>query len=104
VNARKKTNIPKAKETGMAILNDFDKKIYENNPPIRQAIPVRVPEGKRAQMHIKPVSKKNILCFLILLVIPKTINATAVEAMPIPKLAASLNVEKYLMRVPPCMI
>jgi hypothetical protein len=43
-----------------------------------------------AHAHTKPVMRKKYLYFLILLVIPKIIKATAVEAIPMPKLAASL--------------
>ena len=41
-------------------------------------------------LEAKPTKRKKYLCFLILLVIPKIINATAVDAMPIPYVAASL--------------
>ena len=85
-----KANNPKVILTGTAILIDFERKTYAMNPAIRQAIAVRVPDWNIAQTQAKPVIKKKILCFFILLVIPKMIKATAVEAMPIPKLAASL--------------
>ena len=55
-----------------------------------------------AQAVAKPTIKRKIFNFLILAVIPKMINATAVEAMPMPKLAASLYVEKYRISEPPC--
>ena len=55
-----------------------------------QAIAVRVPEGNMPHTQAQPVMRKKYLCFFILLVMPKIIKATAVEAMPIPKLAASL--------------
>ena len=76
--------------TGTAILTDFDKNTYAMIPAIRQTMPVRVPDGNMAQIQAIPVMRKNNLCFLILLVIPKIRKATAVEAIPIPKLAASL--------------
>ena len=68
----------------MAILKDLDKKIYAINPAIKHAIAVRVPDGKTAQKLINPVAKKKYLYFFILEVIPKIVNATAVEAAPIP--------------------
>ena len=81
-------------ENGIAILKDLDKKIYVINPAMRQAVAVRVPEGNIAQAHATPTIKKKYLYFLILAVMPNMMNATAVEAIPIPKLAASLYVEK----------
>ena len=51
---------------------------------------VRVPEGNIAHVLASPATRKNILCFRILLEMPKIINATATDAMPMPKLAASL--------------
>ena len=104
VNASIQTNKANITENGTAILMDLDKKIYAIKPAIKAAIAVRVPEGNIAHAHAKPVIKKKYLCFLILLVIPNMINATAVDAMPMPKLAASLYMEKYLIRVPPCNI
>ena len=59
-------------------------------PAIILAIAVRVPEGKTAQIQINPVAKKKYLYFLILLVMPNMVKATAVEAVPIPEFAASL--------------
>ena len=79
---------------GIAILNDLDKKIYVTNPAIIHAIAVRVPDGNIAHAAAEPINRKNIFNCLILAVIPNIINATAVEAIPIPKLAASLYVEK----------
>jgi hypothetical protein len=61
-----------------------------------------VPEGNIAQTHAIPTIKKKYLYFLTLAVMPNMMNATPVEAMPIPKLAASLYVEKYLISEPPC--
>ena len=81
-------------DTGMAILNDFDKNTYAARPAKKQNIDVRVPDGKVAQNEAMATRKKNILCFLILLVIPKIRNATALAAMPMPKFAASLYTEK----------
>lgn len=75
---------------GTAILTDFDKKMYAIKPAIKHAIAVRVPEGNMAQVQAAPTIKKNSLYFRIFMVIPKIMNATAVEAMPIPKFAASL--------------
>jgi hypothetical protein len=94
VKASTKTNNVKTIVNGIAILNDLERNIYAINPAIKQAIAVRVPEGNIAQAHAEPIIKKNIRCFFILLVIPKIINATAVDAIPIPKLAASLKIEK----------
>jgi hypothetical protein len=82
--------MPKIIVTGIAILNDFDRKTYAMTPAIKQAIAVRVPDGNIAHVHANPVIKKKYLCFLILLVIPNIRNATAVDAIPMPKLAASL--------------
>ena len=72
------------------------------NPAIKHAIAVRVPEGNIAQAHAPPTIKKKYLYFLILAVMPKIMNATAVDAIPIPKLAASLYMEKYRIIVPAC--
>ena len=69
--------------------NDFDKKMYAINPANKHAIAVRVPDGNTAHAQAAPTIKKNSLYFLIFAVMPNIINATAVEAMPIPKLAAS---------------
>ena len=80
--------------TGMAILNDFDRKIYDPMPAKKQKLAVRVPEGNMAHAQARPTTKKNILSFLILVVMPKMINATDVAAIATPKLAASLNMEK----------
>ena len=78
----------------MAIFIDFDKKIYAMNPAIKHAMAVRVPEGNIAHAQAKPTIRKKTLCFVILAVIPKMIKATAVEAIPIPKLAESPKIEK----------
>ena len=59
-------------------------------PAIRQAIAVRVPEGNMAQVQAAPTIKKKNLYFRIFAVIPNIMKATAVEAMPMPKFAASL--------------
>ena len=88
---------------GTAIFMDFDRNIYAIKPAIKQAMAVRVPVGNIAQADAKPMTRKVIRCFLILLVMPKIIKATAVEAMPIPKLAASLKIEKYRISVPFCI-
>jgi len=77
-------------EKGIAILNDLDKIINAIKPAIKQAIAVRVPDWNIAQIQPNPTMIKNILYFLIFVVMPNTMNATAVEAIPIPKLAASL--------------
>ena len=79
---------------GTAILKDFDRNIYTIKPAIKDAMAVRVPVGNIAQLDAKPMIRKAIRCFLILLVMAKIIKATAVEAIPIPKLAASLKIEK----------
>ena len=89
---------------GIAILIDFDRNIYTIKPAIKHAIAVRVPVGNIAHADAKPMIRKAIRCFLILLVIPKIIKATAVEAMPIPKFAASPKIEKYRISVPFCII
>ena len=57
---------------------------------MKQAIAVRVPEGNMAHAAAHPIMRKIIFNFLIFAVMPKMRNATADEAMPIPKLAASL--------------
>ena len=90
VNASMKMKRAKVIDTGTAILNDLDKKIYAIKPAIRHAMAVRVPEGNMAHAHPNPTIKKYHRCNVILLVMPNMINATAVDAMPIPKLAASL--------------
>ena len=59
-------------------------------PAKKQKMAVRVPEGNMAQKVAKAIIKKIILWILILLVIAKIKKATEVEAMPIPKFAASL--------------
>ncbi len=74
----------------MAILKDFDKKIYAIKPAIRDAMAVRVPDGNMAHAQAAPTIKKKILYLRTFAVMPKMINATAVDAMPMPKLAASL--------------
>ena len=73
-------------------------------PAIKQAMAVRVPEGNIPQAHANPTSKKKYLYRLIFAVIPNIIKATAVEAIPMPKFAASLYIEKYLINVPPYRI
>ena len=76
--------------TGTAILTDLDKNTKAMIPTIKQAMAVRVPEGNMAQAQASPVMRKKTRCLLILLVMAKTKKATAVDAMPIPKFAASL--------------
>ena len=95
-----KTNKTKKIDTGIAILKDLERNTYARIPAIKHAIDVRVPDGNIAHAQAAPTIRKNILCFLILLVMPKMIKATAVEAMPTPKLAASEKIEKYRIRVP----
>jgi hypothetical protein len=73
-------------------------------PAKKQKIDVRVPDGNVAQKHAAPVVKQKYFSFLILFVMPNIMNATAVAAMLMPKFAASLNTEKYRMRVPPLII
>ena len=90
VKANINTNKPNKTVNGMAILIDLDKKIKAIKPAIKQAIAVRVPERNNPQTHANPTIRKNIRYFVILFVIPNMIKATAVEAIPIPKLAASL--------------
>ena len=63
---------------------------YVAIPAMKQPIAVRVPEGNIAQAHASPVTRKKMRCFLTRLVRAKIRKATDVEAMPIPKLAASL--------------
>ena len=94
VKIRINANIANTIETGIAIFKDFDKKTYAIKPAIREAIAVRVPVGNIAHAQASPVIKKNILCDFILLVMPNMINATAVEAIPIPKVAASLKMDQ----------
>ena len=89
-----KTKSPNTIEKGTAILKDLDKKLYVIKPAIKHAIAVRVPVGKIAHVQAAPVIKKNILCDFILLVIPNITNATAVEAKPMPPVAASLNMDQ----------
>ena len=90
--------------TKAAILADLDRKTYTNTPAIIQTIAVRVPDWNIAQVHANPVIRKKIRCLLILLVMAKMKYATAVEAIQIPKFAASLCVEKYRISVPPLRI
>ena len=90
VNANINTKRPKTIENGTAILIDLDKKIYAIKPAIKHAIDVRVPEGNIPHIQAIPTNKKKYLNFLILLVMPKMTKATPVDAIPIPKLAASL--------------
>ena len=97
VNARMKMNIPKIMDTGIAILNDFDRTIYKDMPAIKQNNAVLVPDAKNAHIAQTPEIKKKILSFFIFDVIEKTINAAAEEAIVQPKHAASLNIEKYLI-------
>ena len=73
-------------------------------PAIKQAMAVRVPEGNIPHVQAAPTSRKKYLCRLILDVIPNIMKATAVEAIPMPKFAASLYIEKYLIDVPPYRI
>ena len=83
-------NKPNMIEKGMAILIDFDRKIYARKPATRQAVAVLVPDWNIAHMHPIPTIIKKNLSFLILFVMPNITKATAVEAMPMPKFAASL--------------
>ena len=76
--------------TGTAIFTDLDKNTYAIIPAAIHAIAVRVPEGNIAHVHPKPVIRNRIRCFLILLVMAKIRKATAADAVPTPKLAASL--------------
>ena len=94
VNANINTKRPKTIENGIAIFKDLDRKIYAMKPAIKQAIAVRVPEGNIPHIQAHPTMKKNNRCKVILLVMPNMIKATPVEAMPIPKFAASLKIEK----------
>ena len=89
VNTRINAKIANKIVNGIAILKDFERNMYAIKPAIILAIAVRVPEGNIAQAHAKPTMRKKILNFLIFAVIPKIMKATAVEAIPIPKLAAS---------------
>ena len=76
--------------TGMAIFIDFERKTYTKIPAKRQAIAVRVPEGNIAQTLNRPTTPKKILNFNIFVVKAKIRKATAVDAIPMPKAAASL--------------
>ena len=90
VNANMKTNKANMMVKGMAIFKDLDRKIYIIIPAMKQAIAVRVPEMNIAHAQPIPTTRKKILYLRTFAVIPKIIKATAVEAIPIPKLAASL--------------
>ena len=63
-------------------------------PAPKHTIAVRVPDGNIAHVQAMPVMRKKKRYFFTLLVKAKIKNATAVEAILIPKLAASLCVEK----------
>ena len=77
---------PKANSivNGIAILKDFDKKMYKMKPAPTQAIAVRVPDGNMPHMHKIPMNKKIYLNFFIFDVIPKIIKATPVDAIAMP--------------------
>jgi hypothetical protein len=89
---------------GTAILIDFDRTIYNINPAAKQKMAVRVPDWNIPHIINAAVVRKKMRKFLILFVMPAIINTTAVAAALHPKLAASLNVEKYLIRDPPFKI
>lgn len=90
VNASIIKKKPKITDTIAAIFIDFDRKTYAVIPRIKHAIAVRVPDWNIAQVQANAVIRNMIRCFLILLVNPKIKNATAVDAIPVPKLAASV--------------
>ena len=71
-------------------------------PAKKQKMAVRVPDGNIAQKHPIPVIRNSMRNFLILVVMARMRNAVAEAAILMPKHAASLKMEKYLMRVPPC--
>ena len=91
-------------ETDVAIFTDLDRTMYSIMPAKKQKIDVRVPDGNVAQKLAAPAIRQKYFIFFILFVIPNIKNATAVAAMLIPKVAASLNTEKYRMSVPPLII
>jgi hypothetical protein len=94
VNAIINTKIVKTIVNGIAILSDLERNMYAIKPAIRQAIAVRVPDGNIAMAQAKPTMRKNIRNLNSLEVIPKMIKATAVDAIPMPKFAESLKMEK----------
>ncbi len=71
------------------------------SPAIKHAIAVRVPDGNIPQTQAAPITRKKYFNFLTFDVIAKIIKATAVDAIPMPKLAASPYIDQYLIRVPP---
>ncbi len=90
---------PNMMVTGMAILKDLERNTYMETPKAKQNMAVLVPEANIVHVHARPVMKKNIRSFpQMLLCDTETMkNATALAAMLHPKLAASLNMEKYLV-------
>ena len=93
-------SIPPIMALGINIFTDLDKKRYTTNPPINVTIAVLVPDWNIPQMTAAAVNKKNILSNFTLDVIPKIINATADALALQPYVAASLNVDQYLISVP----
>ncbi len=61
-------------------LTDFDNTVYARKPANMQKMAVRVPVGNMAHALAMPMAKNRYLYFLILLVIPKMIKATAADA------------------------
>ena len=53
-----KTNSVNTIVKGIAILKDFDRKIYATKPAIKHAMAVRVPEGNIPQMQAMPINRK----------------------------------------------
>ena len=70
-----KAKMPKTMVNGMAILNDFDKKIYTSSPAARQKMAVRVPDWNMPHITAMAIIPKNSLNLLILLVMAKMIKA-----------------------------
>ena len=67
-------------ENGTAILMDFDKNTYKNNPAPKQKMAVRVPDWNIPQMTKALVAAKKRRSQVILLVIDMIINTTEAAA------------------------
>ena len=92
-------NKAKKKPNGIAIFTDFDKMMKTKRPAAMQKIAVRVPDWNMPQITQILMNRKKNFSHLILLVIANIMNATDEDAALHPYVAASLNVEKYLISV-----
>ena len=100
VNARKYKAIRNKVPAESMTFRDLHRMMNIANPAIRHAMAVRVPDEKKAQIAMNPITRKNMRRRLIFIYIPTTINITAADAKWTPKFAASEKQDMYLILPP----